>query len=244
MTLVVPFTYFLSSSLSINPVLASGLVGLLASLLVKKYEVAIYCASFAGMASALGFESISLFVLAGLITGLIYIFSQEVFAGFGGKLGAMAFFSTLVLALVNQSFKVTYLEVEVVFQFEIVVYFILGAFLTHVIRLVTGQSSVFCSSALGIIAGGSLPFLYPNQGVFLAAAVFSGTFIGMTAPNRFEKYRYFILAGCMGSLIYLYSQPYFNGLGGKLGAIAFISGLAVNSGRKSYHYLRSFLDDK
>jgi len=225
-------TFFVSAQFGLNAVLVSGFVGLSASILFPKYQIAIYCGSFAGMASGILFGHSGWILVSSLFTALLFVFSREVYSGFGGKLGASAFWGTLITALLAGCYHQTVLELEIVVQWEVILYFVLGAIFTNQLHLFSKKSTVFTSGIFGVIAGILLPIFYPEEGLMLAAALFSGTFIGMTKVERFDKSIYYLLASIFGGIIFIYSQTYFNGLGGKLGAIAFISSLAVASLRQ------------
>lgn len=108
-------TYFLSINLSLGAVIASGVCGTLGSFLplinkkseiLKTAPVALYCGSFVGMSSPLIAKNIIFVALAGLIAGLIYIFSKNVMNGFGGKLGTIAFGAVFVLSLFMYLFTI------------------------------------------------------------------------------------------------------------------------------------------
>lgn len=73
-----------------------GLLGALAGHLLKNDHLTliIFAGSFVGMTST-GLGSYPLVGLGGLVAGLIYLISLDVFAGFGGRLGTIAFLSTL-----------------------------------------------------------------------------------------------------------------------------------------------------
>lgn len=234
-------TFFIATQLQLNAVLVSGFVGLLGSIFIKKYEIPIYTGSFAGMASILIFDNLGWMFISSVFTGLLFISSQEVFNGFGGKLGATAFFGTFVTAILAKSYQDTYLQMEILVQWEIIIFFILGAVVTNQLHLITKKSTVFTSGILGVLAGIFLPIIYPDNGLNLAAALFSGAFLGMTKVERFEKSIYFLFASIIGGIIFIYSQPYFNGLGGKLGSIAFVSSMAMTSLK---HIVLSFKKNK
>ena len=91
---------FLLHKYGISVVVASCIIGLLGAGLnyfIKSPHLAlvIFAGSFVGMTStAVG--SISLVLLAGALAGLIYKYSLHIFAGFGGRLGTIAFISTVI----------------------------------------------------------------------------------------------------------------------------------------------------
>lgn len=113
-TLAAIFTYWLSMSLKHGPVLASSAVGLMGGLLLPALfpengsllAVVVICASFTGMSSSKRFASPWPMIAAGLITGFIFLYSLPVFGGTGGKLGSIAFGSSLAV----WGFQTTYVR--------------------------------------------------------------------------------------------------------------------------------------
>ncbi|MBL3655179.1 hypothetical protein [Fulvivirga sediminis] len=106
-------TFFLSSGLHMNSVVSVGLVGLAASfvpkftgdnLLSQQIPAAIYCGAFVGMTSpdiAHGYQFI---LLAATTAGVLLILSKNVFHGYGGKLGTMAFGGVVLVAIILEYF--------------------------------------------------------------------------------------------------------------------------------------------
>jgi len=98
-----PLTYFFNRHKGNGPVLASGVVGLASSLILpalfptngNTYAVVAICASFTGMTSNERCPNFWHMIVAGLFTGVIYIFSAPLLGGAGGKLGTIAFGSVL-----------------------------------------------------------------------------------------------------------------------------------------------------
>lgn len=96
-------TFSLSVRLKLGPVMASALVGIAGGLLLPRLmpetgpmlAIVVICASFAGMSSRERLADERRLALAGLITGFIFIFTLPAMGGAGGKLGAIAFASTL-----------------------------------------------------------------------------------------------------------------------------------------------------
>jgi hypothetical protein len=82
-----------------------GLVSTLIPVIFKgefaqKLPVAIYCATFVGMTSALVFEIWLFALFGGLICGVILVVARRVYQGVGGKLGAMACLSVCITMIV------------------------------------------------------------------------------------------------------------------------------------------------
>ncbi|MDM8543718.1 hypothetical protein QUF90_21805 [Desulfococcaceae bacterium HSG9] len=93
-------THYLNINLKLGPVISVGLLGTLVSfapLLNKRSEflklvpTTVYCGYFVGMSASYVATDIRFIILAGFLTGVIFVFSQKIFNGFGGKLGTIAF---------------------------------------------------------------------------------------------------------------------------------------------------------
>ncbi|MCD4672633.1 MAG: hypothetical protein K8R77_08220 [Anaerolineaceae bacterium] len=99
------FTYWLSTVRKHGAVLASSAVGLVGGLLLPAIfpengallAVVVICASFTGMAAPKRFSSPLPMLAAGLVTGIIFLYSVPVFGGTGGKLGTIAFGASLAV---------------------------------------------------------------------------------------------------------------------------------------------------
>lgn len=98
-------TYWLSTILNHGPVLASGVVGVAGGLLLPAISpetgpllaVVVICASFTGMTALKRFASPLPMIAAGLLTGMVFLYSVPVFGGTGGKLGTIAFGASLAV---------------------------------------------------------------------------------------------------------------------------------------------------
>jgi hypothetical protein len=98
-----PLTYYFNRRKGNGPVLASAVVGLAAGLIFpslfpgkgESFAVVAICASFTGMTSSDRCPNFWYMILAGFITGLIFVFSTPLLGGAGGKLGTIAFASVL-----------------------------------------------------------------------------------------------------------------------------------------------------
>ncbi len=95
-------TWAMSNHLGLGAVIASALVGLAGGVVLPLVSadhggllaVAVFCASFTGMASSERFSAVMM-MFAGLLTGIIFVLSLTVFGGAGGKLGMTAFSASL-----------------------------------------------------------------------------------------------------------------------------------------------------
>ena len=98
-------TFLLHHRMSLGPVIASSLVGLVSVISLPllfqdiglMLAVITFCASFAGMASRIRFPSYWEIGIGGLLCGLLFIFTAPHLGGAGGKLGTIAFASLLGL---------------------------------------------------------------------------------------------------------------------------------------------------
>lgn len=94
----------------------------------------------------------------------------------------------------------------------------LGAYATYQIQRF-GLSPVVASCLVGLI-GAVIAYFLKNED--LAMVIFAGSFVGMTAATVAST-PMIILAGLTCGLLYAASTHLFDGYGGKLGALAFIS---------------------
>lgn len=99
-------TYILNHRMRAGPVIASAAVGLVAGILLpvmhgvmlgEELAVMVFCASFAGMAGKKQAGHTAFMVIAGVVCGLLYIFTLPYLGGAGGKLGTIAFASVLFI---------------------------------------------------------------------------------------------------------------------------------------------------
>lgn len=90
-------TWVLNTQLGLGPAVASGIVGVLAALILPgELAVAAYTSSFAGMSSLSVLSGLPMAVCAGTLVGVIFILALPVYQGFGGKLGTIAACAVLV----------------------------------------------------------------------------------------------------------------------------------------------------
>jgi hypothetical protein len=232
-------TYLLNHNFGLGPVVASSLIGIIGAVLIKDYAVPIYCGSFAGMVSSLLVADPYLVILVGFFTGLLYVLGSETFKGFGGKLGATAYFGTLLASFFYSTFNHTMTDNLIVIEYEVFIIFILGALSTYIINTGLKTGAVLASSLLGLIGGLVFPNVF-SSGQALAVALFCGTFIGMSTSAKLTTWFSVIQASIIGTIIYLYTAPYFAGLGGKLGLIAFGSTIAT----AGFYNLRNNISNK
>ncbi len=219
-------TFYLVKS-GLSAVLASGLIGILGSVLFKRYEVEIFTGSFVGMSSVVLFNDVGL-MFASLIAYLVYFFGKKVFVGIGGKLGSSAFAGTVITAVllgVNPLMPDTVFINTSLPGWLISITLISGSLACVITYLVSKHwfkgSTVIGSSLIGIVGYfGSL--LLGSFGPLFAGTIYAATFAGMSQEKVLKNPRFFAIAGLITSILFLLSSNYFLGLGGKMGLSAFI----------------------
>lgn len=100
-TIGTALTYYLNISLELGPMVASGLVGLLAALfLPTDLAIVAYTAAFAGMSASFVLVNYYMVTLTGFFVGIIFIITQPIYQGFGGKLGTIAACSVILSVMI------------------------------------------------------------------------------------------------------------------------------------------------
>lgn len=90
-------TWYLNHQLGMGSIVANGLVGLIAALILPAPLAGIaYTASFVGMSSLAVIPSVYWALAAGIVVSLVILTTTEVYAGIGGKGGTTAALSTLI----------------------------------------------------------------------------------------------------------------------------------------------------
>jgi len=213
-------TYLLNIRFHLGPFIASGLVGLVSTKVLKRFSPSMYAASFASMSSSKVLPSVASSGVAGLITGILYISTQKIFVGIGGKLGAIAFLSVLItssfVSEVRISQNLAYLE-----GLYLVLGSSLGAVLTYSVSTRFKQNPVFSSSIVVLTAAliSNISLRYDN----LVAAITCGTYAGMSSRSVIRDSKRMLFVGSLAGVILFLSWPLFSGVGGKLGLIAFLA---------------------
>ena len=235
--------FSLSIELGISAVLASGITGVLATLILPRFDVPIFCGSFVGMASYSLLPGYQYLGLAAVIAGGVFVLGKAAFNGFGGKLGTIAFIGCVIAAiLTGQSFSG-----EPVIQGELLefllIYSVIGAVVTFTLSERLDNSAVISSGAVGVMAAVILPILYPEFGNTLAVMTYCASFAGMSSLKRIKDEFMMAFAGIICAIVFAFSAPYLGGAGGKLGTTAFISVITVNGVGVAYKYFKHALID-
>lgn len=102
--------YLLNTSTDLGSVISVGIVGTTASVLpaidrksdyLSKLPAALYCGGFIGMSSHAIVPSIGFVMVTGILAGLFFMVSKNLFVGIGGKFGSIAFGSLVIVSLIN-----------------------------------------------------------------------------------------------------------------------------------------------
>ncbi|MXV64485.1 hypothetical protein GS429_20910 [Natronorubrum sp. JWXQ-INN-674] len=216
-------TYALSVSAGLGPVLASALVGLLVGLTIPEVGAPAYCGSFVGMASPAVFASLEFVALAGVVAGLGFVASTESFGGVGGKLGTLALFGCVTTAAIVGLDYTSAGPPQWELVSTIVPVAVLGAVATVVLSVRLELGAVIGSGVVGVAAGVAFPLAAPELGTTLAAAAFCASFVGMSSVERLGGIAHIALVGGLSGFVFLAVTPAFDGAGGKLGTVAFVS---------------------
>ena len=219
-------TYFLVCYFKISSLVVSPAVGFFGAFIFRRRQASIFCGSFVGMTNPALLEFFPI-ILAGLLASFIYIFSREVFNGFGGKLGTVAFTGSLIIALLmghSITNNVAFTKGESLY---ILLISVLASTLTYILNVRLKLGPVLSSSIIGLL--GALLLLNKNVNfcVTLGTAIYGASFVGMTSKKVFANEGLIALAGMVFGLIFCYSPTQFCGVGGKLGATAFVSVLCI-----------------
>lgn len=220
-------TFYLSVGLGLGPVVAAGLVGIVASVFLPKRDVPIYCGAFVGMSCRTAFRCYPCLVIAGVIAGIVFVASKDVFNGFGGKLGTIAFFGAVCAIFLRSRMAAPIAMPDWHVGRLIIFYSVLAALATFITSIRWQQGPVFSSGLVGLAGGLILPRVYPGFGTLLGVIVICASFAGMSSPKRITSNLQMCAAGVLSGLFFIYTLAHFPGAGGKLGTIAFMSCIAV-----------------
>ena len=217
----------IARDLGLGAVVAASLVAITAHLVVPKYSVPVYCGAFVGMTSkALLFTSTEV-AIASVIAGIVFVICSYVFSGFGGKLGTIAFISTVVTSLIlGREFSAAPVY-DTYGILMIILVSLIATPLTFYFNCIRGNGPVLASGFVGLLGGLILPIVFPGIGSTLAVVAICASFAGMSSKARCTGIWVLFITGLILGVIYIYSAPIFGGAGGKLGTIAFGSIMAT-----------------
>ena len=102
----VTFTWFINHIMGYGAVMASGIVGVTAAILLPApLAGVVYTSSFIGMSATAVIPSFIGVALAGMLVGIIIISTRDIYAGIGGKGGTTAAFATILIKAVLELIK-------------------------------------------------------------------------------------------------------------------------------------------
>jgi hypothetical protein len=224
-------TFFLNHSIGMGGVLASSAVGLIAAWAFKKYAAAIYCGSFIGMACSIIFSNPLSLLLASIISGTLFILSSNMFVGFGGKLGFMAFAGTYSASAIIGTPLRTIDPLSRNLYFLVFLFVIIAGMATYFLQKALDIDAVTASALVSLV----IALLFPDATHVVVVAAFCATFAGMVSPDRVTTYRQMLFLSILTGMLFVAAFSLFDGSGGKLGAIAFlatVSGSGMITGLK------------
>lgn len=92
--------WILQTQFGFSPVLSSALIGFSGSFVPHKgVQAVIYAGSFAGMCSPEYLNTDGTIFVMSIVGSSVYLFSKPHFTGFGGRLGTIAFISSVVVIM-------------------------------------------------------------------------------------------------------------------------------------------------
>ena len=221
-------TYTLKVDVGLGAVVAASLVALIASLIIPNYGIPIYCGAFVGMTSSRLLINHTELSFAAIVAAILFLLTDRVFNGCGGKLVTIAFTGTLITGFgLKREFLITPVpEWDLIGL--IILFSVIAAVATFWLSVYLKHGGVIASGIVSISGGLILPAVYPNDvGSTLAVMVICASFAGMSSAQRFLSLFQMVLVGLICGIIFIYSMPLAGGAGGKLGTIAFGSVLAV-----------------
>ena len=102
----VNLTWFINHKIGYGPVIANGLVGVMAAIFLPNDLAGItYTSSFVGMSSLAVIPSMTASTLGSVIVWLIFLNTAEIYAGIGGKGGTTAALSTIITKAIMSIFS-------------------------------------------------------------------------------------------------------------------------------------------
>jgi len=221
-----PLTRLLAVDLGLGVVVAAALVGLLADRLLPSYGAAVYCGAFVGMASPVVFGGLPAVTAAGLLAGAVFVAAEEVFDGFGGKLGTTAFVGCAAIALALGADGGSGSAVSGSTAVGHALAGAAAAGVTYVSSVHLEHGPVQASALVGLVGGLVSPALLVG-GDGIAAVVFCASFAGMADPGRVPGVGAIAVAGALCGVLVAATSLVLVGFGGKLGTIAFVACLLV-----------------
>lgn len=234
-------TFSLGHTFGLGSFLASALVGLTGAILFKRQKNIIYTGSFIGMTHTIFLPDLWCIILAALVTGVIYVFSRHSFVGYGGKLGALSLIGTLTSGYILGHHPVSLPIPDTTTGALVVLFTILGTFMTLLIRRYLKHDPIFASS-LATLSMVCIRMLIPaTLPSILLAGFMMGTFTAMANRIVLPRVFLFYLASVISALTMIFSQPFLENAGGKLGTLAFIGVITTRGLVDAYQFIVLYL---
>lgn len=215
--------YVINVYIGLGAIIASSMIGLLGAILMPNYAVAIYCGSFVGMVSPMVLHDFYHVLLAAMMAGFILMLSEDVYKGYGGKLGATAFIPWVILTVSNNVQLTTLQSLSITIMLDILFFSSLSAFATYIIAQRLKRNVVTASSLVSLVAGLILPAIFTIYGTAFAAVAMSASFAGMSSKKVIKNEIQMLIVSLLLGIMFVYSYCHFGGAGGKLGTLAFAS---------------------
>lgn len=221
-------TFYLAVDFGLGAVVAASLAAIVADMIVPEYGVPAYCGAFVGMSSNALFFNLTEVAIASAIAGIVYVLSRDVYGGFGGKLGTIAFIGAAVAGFgLGREFLLTPVAGWQT-NLWVLLFAFIAAPLTFFLNCTLGNGPVLASGAVGLVGGLLLPVLFPQIGNTLAVVVICASFTGMSSTKRCHRFWHMLVAGLFTGILFIFTTPLLGGAGGKLGTIAFASIISTN----------------
>ncbi len=121
----------------------------------------------------------------------------------------------------------------------IVIVSVLSTCTTYFIHINLKRGPVFASAIVSLISGILLPFFLPEVGQSLAIMATCGSYAAMVSLEKFPKMKDMIFVGIICGVVFILAKEVFLGVGGRLGAIAAISGftwLGIKNIKSKFSY--------
>ncbi len=218
-------TYHLNIHFSLGAVIASALTGIIGVTALKKYSIAIYCGSFVGMISGQLTAGWIEVYLTSLVAGFIFDISKDNFKGYGGKLGAIAF-SSWILMYHFSDFELLRPILDCKTGVEIIILSFIGVLLTFFLHAYINNDAVLSSSLVSLIGAMIFPVIFPESKEVFALLFMAATFAGMGSKEKLDGIHKILLTSVLVAFLFFYTFSNLGGIGGKLGTIAFVSIIA------------------
>lgn len=101
---------------------------------------------------------------------------------------------------------------------------VLATYTTYYINFNLKRGPVFASAIVTLTSGILLPYFLPEVGKSLAIMATCGSYAAMVSVEKFPKIKDMFFVGIICGVVFILASDVLLGVGGRLGAIAAISG--------------------